>query len=300
MSTYYDVLKVAPDATAAEVETAYETQYNHWRRLVTHHDPQMVNRANQALRWLEQVRETLMDAEKRAAYDAQLGLETGVHGLADLQAASQQVASLPSAPQPAKLAATSPSKEPSMSVWTCPKCQTRHPVGAMYCKKCGYQLGVACPKCHKPVLADAKFCPNCGVNVQDAIKEKEFEEAERQRRQREEARRQAQQQAAEEARAKALKRAKTRMAVVGGILGVIAAPIAWGIIWPDMMEMGFCAVGQMLLGAVGGVVTNLWAADSLVDPLKTEISTIVSIISGILGGIFAFPAIAIGLVIAIL
>lgn len=86
MPNYYEVLKVATDANPAEIEAAYDAQYNHWRRLVTHHDPKIVHRANQALRWLEQIRTTLLDDELRTAYDARLGLTPGISGLADPQA----------------------------------------------------------------------------------------------------------------------------------------------------------------------------------------------------------------------
>lgn len=66
-----------------------------------------------------------------------------------------------------------------------------------------------------------------------------------------------------------------------------------------MMEIGLCVIGQVLLGAVGGVITNLWAADGLVvDPLKSTGSTIVSILGGILGGVLAFPAIVLGFIAA--
>ncbi len=90
------------------------------------------------------------------------------------------------------------------------------------------------------------------------------------------------------------------MAIIGGVLGVVAAPIAWAIIWPDMMEVGFCAIGQIVMGAIGGISTNLWAADNLVDPSKTESSTIVSVMGGVLGGVLAFPVIIIMLIIAII
>ena len=48
MATYYEFLQVAPTASVAEIEAAWEERYNHWRRLVTHHDPQVVNEANQS------------------------------------------------------------------------------------------------------------------------------------------------------------------------------------------------------------------------------------------------------------
>jgi hypothetical protein len=278
---------------------AYDAQYNHWRRLVTHHDPEMANRANQALRWLEQIRVTLLDPEKRAAYDAEVGLDKNVSGLADPRAMVPTV--VPPAPvAQAVKTAPLPSIAQSANVWICPKCQTRHTAGALFCKKCGYRLGMACPQCNTVVSSDSRFCPTCGVNIPEAIQQKEFEKAERQRKQREAERRLTQQQAAEEAQKKALKHATIRMTVIGGVLGIIAGPIAWAIIWPDMMEAGICVVGQAIMGAIGGAGVNWWASEKLVDPLKTEASTIISVIGGILGGIFAFPAIVIGVIIAII
>jgi predicted RNA-binding Zn-ribbon protein involved in translation (DUF1610 family) len=325
MPNYYEILQIQPDAPAPEVEAACEAKYNYWRRLVTHHDPEMANRANQALRWLEQIRTVLLDTEKRAAYDTRVGLSGNVGGLADPQAADS---SLPTAPAPSSqmspippstivgtrvgdkvlisLAQVPPIPPMGKQVpapvdrWICPQCQTEHIVGALYCKACGYQLSVRCPNCRKVILADAQFCPSCGVNVPQAREQKAFEEAEAERRQQEAKRRQILLQSEEEARAKALKRATLRMIIIGGVLGLIAAPIAWAIIWPDMMEMGICAVGQAIIGAIGGTGVNWWASEKLVDPLKTQASIIISIICGVLGGIFAFPAIIIGIIIAVL
>ncbi len=45
MPTYYEVLQISSTATLAEIEAACEAQYKHWRRLVTHHDPQVVHKA---------------------------------------------------------------------------------------------------------------------------------------------------------------------------------------------------------------------------------------------------------------
>ncbi len=188
MPTYYEVLKITPAATSAEIQMAYDAQYNHWRRLVTHHDPEMANRANQALRWLEQIRMTLLDPEKHAAYDAQLGLSAGVGGLVDPQAVISMVAPPPPAPPMVK-PVPSPIAQ-SANVWICPKCQTQHTAGALFCKKCGCRLGIACPQCNTLVSSDSRFCPTCGVNIPEAIQQKEFEEAERQHQQQEATRRQ--------------------------------------------------------------------------------------------------------------
>ena len=38
MGTYYELLNIAPTASASEIQTAYEDTYNRWRKLMTHHD----------------------------------------------------------------------------------------------------------------------------------------------------------------------------------------------------------------------------------------------------------------------
>lgn len=100
MQTYYKVLGIASDATTAEIEVACETQYNHWRRLVTHHDPDTANKANQALQWLERARTTLADPVKREVYDTSIGLRGPIGGLADPQARPKVVAPKPPPPRP--------------------------------------------------------------------------------------------------------------------------------------------------------------------------------------------------------
>lgn len=52
-ANYYEILNLQPTASSADIQTAFENQYNQWRRLVTHHDPKVVNQANQALQALE-------------------------------------------------------------------------------------------------------------------------------------------------------------------------------------------------------------------------------------------------------
>ena len=75
MPNYYEIIKVQPTAPTAEIVNACEAQYNQWRRLVTHHDQDVVNQANQALQTIEQIRLTLTDTEKRGVYDAAVGIE---------------------------------------------------------------------------------------------------------------------------------------------------------------------------------------------------------------------------------
>ena len=87
MPNYYEVLKVAPTASTSEIQVAFDSQYNYWRRLVTHHEAETAQRANQALLYLERIRVTLTDPTQRTAYDLSLGGSVG--GLADPNAAPQ-------------------------------------------------------------------------------------------------------------------------------------------------------------------------------------------------------------------
>lgn len=174
MSSYYETLNVAPTASSAEIETAYDTAYNQWRRLVTHHDPAMVNQANESLRMLEEIRTILLDPQKRASYDTTIGLQGMAGGLTDLQATP-----------PTALPVMSPPRRPAMPIggekpqtlqrtdaWVCPKCQTANGVGTRFCKGCGQSLGRDCPNCGKLTETAAPFCSSCGVNMAEAERTK--------------------------------------------------------------------------------------------------------------------------------
>jgi YD repeat-containing protein len=172
MSNYYEILNVPTTASTAEIQTAYEQQYNQWRRLVTHHDPNVVNQANQALQALETIRTTLTDATKRAGYDAGIGLGS-VSGLADPEAILKM-----SPPRPATSPSPKTSSAPvpgSQGLWTCPKCTTDNPEHTQYCLKCGTQLVRECPKCRSVAsLVSTGFCGECGTNYDSFTKRAEL------------------------------------------------------------------------------------------------------------------------------
>jgi ribosomal protein L40E len=166
MPTYYHLLDLETDAKTTEIEDAIDEQYHKWRRLVTHHDPDVVTQANQALQRLEKIRATLTDSQSRAIYDEGVGLNGDVGGLGDPDALVANAA--PHSP-PASPRAKVRDKEPRVDVWTCSKCHTSNPVGTRYCVSCGYEVGVECPKCSHINPATATYCSQCGVNIQEEI-----------------------------------------------------------------------------------------------------------------------------------
>jgi ribosomal protein L40E len=179
MPTYYEILEMPPTATTAEIETALEARYHQWRRLVTHHDPNVVNQANQALQRLETIRVTLTHPERRAAYDAQIRKGQGtMGGLGDPSAATPQVV-----PAPLPAPVSEPDPQPvneameRVDAWVCPECQRVNAPGSAYCKQCGHTIGRPCPKCGAMVEISAVFCSHCGVNIANAARQKELEAA---------------------------------------------------------------------------------------------------------------------------
>lgn len=175
MPSYYEILQIAPTAGATEIETAYETQYNQWRRLVTHHDPDIVNQANQALQALEKIRTTLADPVRRAAYNEGIGIGGVMGGLADPAAMLRaiQPPAAPPPPLPSATAATqvaAPPAMPASGLWACAKCGTDNPAQTKFCFKCGNQLVRKCPACGKEAsLIATGRCGECGVDYDEAI-----------------------------------------------------------------------------------------------------------------------------------
>jgi hypothetical protein len=174
------MLQVAPSASDAEILVAYEAQYNQWRRLVTHHDPNIVNQANQALQALETIRETLGESSRRSAYDAGIGLAGAVGGLAD-PAALLQPLQRPTAPAPMAPPTPTPQSPPSAIVagvpglWACAKCGTDNPSQTKFCFKCGNQLVRACPECRKETsLIATGMCGECGYSYDRALQRQEL------------------------------------------------------------------------------------------------------------------------------
>jgi hypothetical protein len=176
MATYYEILKVPPTATTAEIEAALGIHYNHWRRLVTHHDPAVVNQANQALQALEMIRATLTDPEKRTVYDAAIGVNGPVGGLADPTVLLQPATPVPPPPIAVKTQSPPPPAITEQAdAWVCPKCQRANAPGTPFCKQCGQKLGRKCPKCGKLTEALFSFCAFCGVDMDVFLREKQMQ-----------------------------------------------------------------------------------------------------------------------------
>jgi hypothetical protein len=179
MSTYYEVLKIPSDAPLQMVESAIDTQYNQWRRLVTHHDPSVAEQANHALRTLEMIRNTLCNALERAKYDASLN----IGGLAD---PAELLRNVP--PDPAPQRSMNPFAAPMandfsgqtgragqfdaqtvapldrVDAWVCARCKNPNPIGEKFCSRCGNQIADACPSCAVLTEQTKPFCSKCGAD----------------------------------------------------------------------------------------------------------------------------------------
>lgn len=172
MTNYYDFLQVQPTASQGEIETALETRYHQWRKLVTHHDPQVANQATQALTVLEQARVTLLDPGKRTAYDTGIGLNSVLGGLADPEAILQKLDAarvLPPSPK-------SPTTQGLVDVLKCPHCgNVSNPADARFCLSCRYPLTQICPnpECKSELPLNYRNCPRCGRNIEEERRNQE-------------------------------------------------------------------------------------------------------------------------------
>lgn len=166
MSNYYEMLDLAPNANIADIHRAVDNRYNEMRQLATHPDATVVEEANRNLRLLEQMRATLTDANRRAAYDAGIGVgEAG--GLADPAAILRKTTT-----PPLSRKAQSPpaSTLPSPDLWVCPKCSTRNPEWTQFCLSCQNEMVRMCPECGQmKSLVKTGVCGNCGFSFDAAM-----------------------------------------------------------------------------------------------------------------------------------
>lgn len=176
MPSYYEVLKLEINASPEAINAAIDERYNEYRRLVNHHDPEIVEQANRALRQLEEIRSTLTNPEKRAVYDQSLSFG----GLADpaalLQAASAGTAMI--TPPSVRLEEQAKAEE---SPWRCINCGKLNREGSKVCANCQKVLARSCPSCGNVVPLADKYCSNCSANVEEEIAKLkiEFEHAQK-------------------------------------------------------------------------------------------------------------------------
>ena len=287
MANYYETLHISPGASLAEIQDAYETRYNYWRRLVIHRDPDVVNKTNQALQQLETIYATLTDPVKRQAYDIQIGLTGSTARLTSPQVPPQSVPSPASSSNDEQQLVTRGVQD---NVVVCPECHVENPKSARFCGQCGHTLIEDCPQCHTSVAFYEKFCPACGGNMKELRYRKRVEDAERHRREQEQARLWAERKAREEIQRKRAKALMQGLSVMGGVLGAIAAPLTWAMIWPGVMDTTIGMIAQIIVGAIGGVKANQWLAES-VKNWPAGIAYTLGFFTGILAGVFAFPVI---------
>jgi len=158
--SYYEILEVEPTADSASIEAAWDRKYNQWRQLVTHR--QYAEQAKQALTALEEVRATLLDPGRRAAYDRGIGLGEPLAGLA---LKPEDLAAVPRVPSPpAPLPATS--RAPSADRPPCPHCgAVNNPDDARLCITCRGSLTQTCPGCKAELPWHYANCTKCGCNI---------------------------------------------------------------------------------------------------------------------------------------
>ena len=169
MASYYDQLKVSCTATTEEIQNACDTAYNHWRLLVTHHDAQKALLAQQRLQQIDEIRNVLLNPEKRSSYDAKLGVGGLTSGLVD-----------PNAPlDPSTIRGMAPTvgeriTPPTGSKNTnqCPYCgSNENPPDARFCinPQCRKSLIQKCPNCNCELPWHFKVCKKCGADI-DKVK----------------------------------------------------------------------------------------------------------------------------------
>jgi curved DNA-binding protein CbpA len=181
MPTFYELLQISPQASGAEIDSAYESQYDTLRRLVNH--PTQGLTVQQKLAQLEVARLVLTDPGKRSAYDAELNVRT-MGGLADPFSAPAPV-SFAVAPPPATGAAnhvgprtTRGSRRPSL--WECSECAAENPPNTQFCLSCDAELVRECPECRKIAsLVSTGFCGGCGVHFDTAARRAQLSEQQR-------------------------------------------------------------------------------------------------------------------------
>lgn len=170
MGNYYEILAVTPQANSEEISNAIGNHYNQVRRLINHHDPGVVNQANQALLVLEQMKIVLLDPQKKAEYD--LSIST-VGGLVDITAHSTNVTGQNNIGI-GNIQNNLGGNVLGADGWICPKCQRSNPKGALFCQHCSEAIGRICPNCMTHYESKVAFCPSCGKSIDQAQKKSQL------------------------------------------------------------------------------------------------------------------------------
>lgn len=248
MENYYQRLQVKPTASLVEVEARLDDQYSKWRELVTHHDPDVVSEANQALQVLEEMRTVLLDPARRAAYNASITTrQENIGGLADPDTVLL-INRSPSGGAPIRMRDTAQADAPQpgqerTDAWVCsdPKCKRANTIGTQFCVKCGKRLSLECPKCGAMAELANQYCSFCGIDKHQQfrlLQEQAIEELEQQLAN--------QVSMVEYAETNPMKFANENKELVGarGRLGCVIPAVSFGYLW---------FVGQLFL-IIGGLV----------------------------------------------
>ena len=166
MINYYETLEIGIESSSEEIENAIDNQYNHWRQLVSHHDPETVIQANQALLVLEEIRSTLLDDTKRNNYNETLKLNEKIGGLGDSGTVLKNLSIAGKRKLHDKKIID---KIERTDAWVCHSCDKANRIGTSFCEKCGKIIAKPCPSCSSLAPISNEFCPNCGSNKFDAF-----------------------------------------------------------------------------------------------------------------------------------
>ncbi len=183
MATFYEILGIEPNVSDTEIVAAFDKRYDHWRRLVNHHDPAKQIEAQQELQLLEKIRVTLTNPNQRAAYDKEIGLASATGELVDPNAPQKYPIGTPPPPPPRGLR---PPFARAGTLWLCDKCNTQNEKGNIHCQTCGNVIGQRCPNCGTIMDIRASFCPQCGENPTEFLKKQELDRQARELKERQE------------------------------------------------------------------------------------------------------------------
>jgi len=173
MENYYEILSITPQANSEENTNSIGNHYNQVRRLINHHDPGVVNQANQALLVLEKMKVVLSDPLKKAEYNLSI---TTVGSLLDTFTYSTNVLE-----QTNFIIGNTQNNLGGYVLgtdgWICPKCQQPNLKGALFCQYCSEAIGRICSDCMTHYESKVAFCPSGGKSIEQAQKKSQLAQA---------------------------------------------------------------------------------------------------------------------------